>query len=59
MCLAAPILTDLAISQPVCLIYGEHNTDVSLGNGYFLGEAASRDSRIQGAKNIFVRGEYR
>lgn len=33
--------------------------DVSTGNGYFPGEAASGDSRIQGAKNIFVRGDYR
>lgn len=50
---------DLAIPQPTCLIYGEHNAGVSLGDGCFLGEAASRDGRIQGAKNIFARGDYR
>lgn len=29
------------------------------GNAYFPGEAASGDSRIQEAKNIFVWGDYR
>lgn len=59
MCLAASTLEALAIPHPACLIYREHNVDVSTGNGYFPGEAASRDSRIQEAKNIFVRGDYR
>lgn len=52
-------LRALTIQHQACLIYKEHTVDVSTGNGYFPGEAASGDSRIQGAKNIFVRGDYR
>lgn len=59
MCLAAWTLRALAIHDQACLIYREHTVDVSTGDGYFPGEAASGDSRIQEAKNIFVRGDYR
>lgn len=54
MCLAAWTLRALAIQDQACMIYREHTVDVSTGNGYFPGEAASGDSRIQEAKNIFV-----
>lgn len=45
------------------LIYREHSVDVSAGNGYFPGEAASGDDRTQAAKNTSIcvcqRGDYR
>lgn len=59
MFLAAWTLRALAIQNQACLIYREHTADVSAGDGYFSGEAASGDSRIQEAKNIFVGGDYR
>lgn len=59
MCLAAWTLRALAIQDRACLIYREHTVDVSTGNGYFPRGAASGDGRIQEAKNIFVRGDYR
>lgn len=59
MCLAARTLRALAIQKRACLIYREHTVDVRAGDGYFSGEAASGDSRIQEAKNIFVGGDYR
>lgn len=59
MILAAWTLRALAIQDQARLIYREHTADVSPGNGYFPGEAASGDSRIQEAENIFVRGDYR
>ena len=57
MSLAAWTLRALAIRNQACLIYREHTVDVGTGNGYFPGEAASGDGRIQEAKNIFVRGD--
>jgi len=59
MCLASWVLMALAIHSRACLIYGEHTVDVSSGNVYFPGDAASGDNRIHEAKNIFVRGDYR
>lgn len=49
----------LAIHDRPRLIYRERPVDVSLGNGYFPWEPASGDNRMQEAKNIFVRGDYR
>lgn len=59
MVLAAWTRRALAIQDQACLIYREHNVDVSTGNAYFPGEAASGDGGIQEAKNIFVSSDYR
>lgn len=53
------VLMALAIHKQACLIYGEHSTDVRSRNGYFPGDQANGDDRIQEAKNIYVRSYYR
>lgn len=56
MCLAAWTPRALAIQDQACLIYRGHTVDVSAGNGYFPGEAASGGGRIHEAKNTYLRG---
>lgn len=54
MCLAAWRLGALANQDLACLIYREHTVDVSTRNAYFPWEAASGDSKILEAKNIYL-----